>query len=250
MNPPGGWHPLKLSGCILWLRASLGVSTTGSTVTAVADQSGRGNNVVAVGSPSLVSNAINGRPGFSFASGAYLRSTTNRLFVRNAARHIFAVCRTVSGSGTFSAGGGIILQTPYTTSGTTGQTNCFALGRAAKTYGYFSGTAQGYGYTGAALDGTNHVVDLAEQDGTGLHLNTFKDNGVYNTLDTPGSTPDQKDAEADAVGFTVGCPAWSNSYFFSGPVCELLAFNRILPTLEAAAVRRYFANMYAITITD
>jgi hypothetical protein len=40
----GSFTPTSLSGCVLWLRADLGVTLNGSTVSAWADQSGNGNN--------------------------------------------------------------------------------------------------------------------------------------------------------------------------------------------------------------
>jgi len=57
------FSPANLSGLSIWLKADAGVTTSGSNVTAWADQSGNGNN--AVGSdtlPTLQSNAINGYP--------------------------------------------------------------------------------------------------------------------------------------------------------------------------------------------
>jgi len=61
------FSPANLSGLSIWLKANAGVTTSGSNVTAWADQSGNGNN--AVGSdtlPTLQSNAINGYPAIRF----------------------------------------------------------------------------------------------------------------------------------------------------------------------------------------
>jgi hypothetical protein len=61
------FSPANLSGLSIWLKADAGVTTSGSNVTAWADQSGNGNN--AVGSdtlPTLQSNAINGYPAIRF----------------------------------------------------------------------------------------------------------------------------------------------------------------------------------------
>jgi hypothetical protein len=61
------FSPANLSGLSVWLKADAGVTTSGSNVTAWADQSGNGNN--AVGSdtlPTLQSNAINGYPAIRF----------------------------------------------------------------------------------------------------------------------------------------------------------------------------------------
>jgi hypothetical protein len=63
---PGPWNPTKLSGCSVWLRASVGVATSGSDVLSVADQSGKGKNVTAEGTPKLASSVISNLPGIQF----------------------------------------------------------------------------------------------------------------------------------------------------------------------------------------
>jgi len=65
--------PTNLPGCVLWLRADLGVTLNGTTVSAWADQSGNGNNVSqSTGSaqPTFnnVDSSYNGKSTFSFVS--------------------------------------------------------------------------------------------------------------------------------------------------------------------------------------
>lgn len=67
INKQASTSPIPLSGLAIWLKADSGVTTSGSNVTAWADQSGNGNN--AVGSdtlPTLQSNAINGYAAIRF----------------------------------------------------------------------------------------------------------------------------------------------------------------------------------------
>ena len=105
----GVWAPNKVPGCVLWLRASVGVTVDGGGhVTAVADQSGLGNDVVASGSPTVSATAIGGKPALAFTSfptPSYLYNATKRLFVQNGARTIFAVCRTNGAGAVYSLGG-------------------------------------------------------------------------------------------------------------------------------------------------
>jgi len=54
---------------ILWLKADAGVTTSGSNVTAWADQSGKGNDAVPYDSPQFSSNQINGKPVIVFNGG-------------------------------------------------------------------------------------------------------------------------------------------------------------------------------------
>ena len=70
---------------ILWLKADAGVTTSGSNVTAWADQSGKGNDAVPYDSPQFSSNQINGKPvivfdgsGDRFVAPLNLPSTTAR----------------------------------------------------------------------------------------------------------------------------------------------------------------------------
>ena len=69
--------PSLLPGCVLWIRASEGVSKTGDSITAIADQSGQGNDitVTGVGNPQYVASAINGLPGIQITGGLMQGST-------------------------------------------------------------------------------------------------------------------------------------------------------------------------------
>jgi hypothetical protein len=63
--------PTSLSGCVLWLRADLGVTLNGSTVSAWADQSGTGNHAsqgTAANQPTYSASSGPGgsRPGITF----------------------------------------------------------------------------------------------------------------------------------------------------------------------------------------
>jgi hypothetical protein len=84
---------------ILWLKADAGVTTSGSTVTAWADQSGKGNNAVPTSTPYFIANQLNSKPVI------YFDGTGNRFVApldlpSNTARSIFLV-----GKYTDTAGG-------------------------------------------------------------------------------------------------------------------------------------------------
>lgn len=70
---------------ILWLKADAGVTTSGSTVTAWADQSGKGNDAVPTDSPYFIANQLNSKPvivfdgeGARFVAPLNLPSTQSR----------------------------------------------------------------------------------------------------------------------------------------------------------------------------
>lgn len=66
MNAGSDWSPLLLSGLVAWYRADMGVSKTGTTVTAWADQSGNGLDVIPGTSPVYSATGVNGKPGVAF----------------------------------------------------------------------------------------------------------------------------------------------------------------------------------------
>ncbi len=67
----GGWTVTAVSGLVLWLDAAKGVTTSGSDITAWADQSGQGNNASAgTATPTLVSSSINSLPAAHFVSSS------------------------------------------------------------------------------------------------------------------------------------------------------------------------------------
>jgi hypothetical protein len=83
---------------ILWLKADAGVTTSGSTVTAWADQSGKGNDAVPTSTPYFIANQLNSKPviyfdgtGPRFVAPLSLPSTT--------ARSIFVVGKYTDTSG-------------------------------------------------------------------------------------------------------------------------------------------------------
>lgn len=65
----GGFQPTQLPGCVLWLRADLGVTTVSGNVSAWADQSGQGNNYQQV-------TAID-RPAYSASGGPNSTASIN-----------------------------------------------------------------------------------------------------------------------------------------------------------------------------
>lgn len=65
--------PTNIPNCYIWWKADAGVTTSGSTVTAWADQSGNSRNATVTGSPQLLTNTLNGLPVVSVpATGAKL----------------------------------------------------------------------------------------------------------------------------------------------------------------------------------
>lgn len=74
-NPISSWTPKRLSNLTLWLRADLGVSTSGSSVIQWNDQSGNGYNFTqSAGStaPTVTASWQNSKPALAFNGTQYM----------------------------------------------------------------------------------------------------------------------------------------------------------------------------------
>jgi hypothetical protein len=94
LNYPVGIIPA--SGMKLWLKADAGIGISGGLVASWADQSGNGVNVSHPNSssrPSLVENAINGRPVVRFDSSLKMLQATGQALNGNTAFTTFTVAR-------------------------------------------------------------------------------------------------------------------------------------------------------------
>jgi hypothetical protein len=67
----GGWTVTSITGLVLWLDANKGVTTSGSSISAWADQSGQSNDAASgTATPTLVSSSINSLPAAHFVSSS------------------------------------------------------------------------------------------------------------------------------------------------------------------------------------
>jgi len=93
--------PIPTNGLSLWLKADAGITLSGSSVTAWADQSGNGNNVNDVANmPMLVNNLINGYPAIYFRGTDYLY---NSAFTTEGLNTFFNVVKFLSGNRVFTS---------------------------------------------------------------------------------------------------------------------------------------------------
>src|SRR5580658_2780690 len=86
------FSPKSLPGLVLWLRPDVGVTVVAGKVTAVADQSGAGNNFTG-SNITIDASGIGGRPSFSStsASASYLEGVglSNAIVSTSAAERIY-----------------------------------------------------------------------------------------------------------------------------------------------------------------
>lgn len=233
-----------------WFDASKGVAFgTWPAVATLADQSGLGNNLTGVGSPTLVANSINGRPGISCvpATPSYLRNTANTLVATDrGARTVFFVgkSRSVIGGAavTFRSGVANIFSFEFLTQGGT------AL------FFYASGGASnGTGvYPGSAINGVPTVFEFSYdgQFATAGAVNStvrVKANGVEQAMLAGGGF---SVAESGTAGFCIGTREDATTLGWDGEFSEVLIFDRSLTPAERLLIQRYLALKYTITCTS
>lgn len=236
----GPFSPLDIAaGCKLWLRGSLGVTVSAGNVTAIADQSGNGNNVSASGTVPFVASAMNGQPGWSLTAAAnnFLTNTTSNLFASGSARSIFVVAQATS-----EVGGPLIESR-----------------RSAITSTYFAGGStyppftSGF-YTDSANGGKNAVMSPTITIGS-LNLiyeitsaampstPTIALNGAPKTI----SQVSPCDAETGSTGFDVG--RWApGASSYTGTMVEVIVFDSVLSAANLALVRGGLGALYGIPV--
>jgi uncharacterized repeat protein (TIGR01451 family) len=247
---PGG-----VTGPRLWFKADEGVTTTGTTVTAWADQSGNGSNATGVGTPVYKTNALNGYPTIEF-SGAPDRLATPALQLfatNNAPLTTFVVFDTDNAEGQkFLINHGV----PPVCS------NSFEIG-------YDTGTGTGSGNFGIHKGCSNATIAPANT----ITNNTF--NLMTNVVFATGTTPNNQAIYQNGTALTLAntLTGWVSAGSYStssrpidigarndygsgtynahhvGDIAEVLIYQRNLTTAERERVHSYLALKYGMTLT-
>ncbi len=221
------------SGLRLHLKADAGVTTSGGTVSAWADQSGNGFNVAATGSqqPALTASAINGQPALTLdGNDDFLQSTAARDLLGGQQNYTFyAVTRPAATQKSFA--------------------DIFDYSHS----GFFNFVIQQDG----GSTNTFYNNGLANQTLTAgtpsIYGGTFVNGGTL----TGTSRLNGGNAQAQSVGGPVnfGVPNnfrvgnWINGgREFNGQIAEVLIFNRVLTGAEQQQVEAYLSARYAITL--
>lgn len=229
--------PIPSNGLKLWLDSDVGVTLSGSDVTAWADQSGNSNDVVQNGAaPQFEASTINGLPGISFIGSVGLINTTKNVVPPGNARTVFAVCRPTSGGAeTFNIGGSII-----SFSITHAEVWWEGLGSLGPdTYGYSTGLAAD---TLVAAPTIADLPFLVEVSGTLGGYPTF----VLNGTTYPLTASTVITTETGDPGFVIGNIDWAPTQYFQGVICEIVVYDRVLAGADLDAVRTYLNTKYGL----
>lgn len=182
--------PTSLSGCVLWLRADLGVTLNGSTVSAWADQSGSGNHVsqgTAANQPTFTANdaACGNKATVAFDGTNDVLTSTNSVVSGNADHTIFLSfvwltsgvftgAVTVGGASTNSTVGSRLTKAFYGGAGV----DIFGAGTLTTATRYTVGKVHASGNTVGYLAG---AVDMASTPavyaiGAGIRIGSYDSN--------------------------------------------------------------------------
>ena len=229
--------PTDVGGCVLWLRADLGISFYHGNVIGWADQSGSGNDASATpgSQPPLATNVMNGAP--AIVGDGFSTWMQTAAFTLGASATLFAAVQPAASPQTTYAR---LLehefdQTYYLGTDTTGTQYQLIVDDASPPFG----TAVGGTVTPAA----NTIVSgvYSSSTGTGsLYVNgaLAASDSVSFTTPTPISLPMAIMQSYNNVG----------SDFWSGLFAEAIVYDRDLNASELARVHRYLGGRYGVAM--
>jgi hypothetical protein len=223
------FSPENISDLSLWLKADAGVTLSGSSVTAWADQSGNGKNATAIESPIYETNSINGKPALVFANNAYL--TTANIFSGANPRSMFAVYYINSENNS---------DTVIAQSNEDSQDNGTYFMLQSRIDLDSSPYLAGFGddLSGPSFVNQELLLGMADYDGATARL--FKNGTQANSS--------AKSYNTHNGAFYIGAfnEAGTISEKFDGKIAEIVIYNRVLTTQERQQVEAYLNSKYEI----
>jgi hypothetical protein len=231
----GPFQPNHLGGCILWLRADLGITLNGGNVTRWADQSLEQNDAVqppALSTRQPVYNPlqINGRPTVFFdasTTGSEKYMTLTKSLAGYSASHVFLVTKNVNALPPVPVHSGLW------NLGTSGQSAHFPFTGDGNIYDDGGGTVR-YNCGAPVVSLANPVVYEVE-NGTSWtnRLNgATQFSSAFNTVGL---------SSAPEIGANVGIAVYYDGYW-----CDMFMYNRILTTPERQLVVGYLNSLYGL----
>jgi len=248
------WVPTILPGCVLHLRADLGITLNGSTVSAWANQGTLGGSftqATAARQPTYsAAGGAGSKPTLSFDGGDFLASSlaaSSWKFLHETAHTIFIVSRVASLGANFygllnTGAGGTRGVTVYVENrGGAGNT------RAILHY-IHSGTAP------VAANQTDNTYLVAawqitellwEYGAAGNDLSVIRDGTLLASSEST-SAPSSSDP---TYSLQIGAYAAGPSQGFNGTISEVIVFNRALSAAERSAARRYLGAYHSVAVS-
>ena len=246
----------------LWLRADVGVTTSGSSVATWSDQSGRGNDVsqsTAINRPELVSGGLNGNPVVQFSGQGNGpndddSSPDKEYLVGNLSSPVDLNRATVFAVGSID---------PFHRMG------MMDLAAVAGSYGYmplnrghrnglsdlFSAHYDGDGsvpvprlqccHTGTSTDSAHHIY-ASQVNKAAADMDIFLDGidlGV--TIDPLDSSTVPLD---DVTHVTIGALQAGNIWWFGGDIAEVMVFDDVLTSDQLTGMTHILGDRWGLTV--
>jgi hypothetical protein len=229
------FSPSSLSGLSLWLKADAGVTLSGSNVTSWADQSGNGKNMTSVVNPIFVNNAKNGNPALSFTGSEYMNGLG--VFTGSSSRTFFVVYYTDNEA---EISNSICGQSNLDTAATGKAFLIQARNDFLNSSPYLAGYA-------ADLPGpayANNVWNIATADYNGTTANLYTNGTLYNSGELALDTYNTGNCFIIGCIYDEGVAGYAE--FFGGKLTEVIAYNRVISSIERQQVEAYLNAKYAI----
>jgi lysophospholipase L1-like esterase len=235
--------PTTISNLVVRFRSSVGVSTSGSAVTAWLDEVAGINTVQATSAlrPTIVSNSLNGYPSIKFVS-QYLRAAGQIANLEGETELTVYMLSAGSTPGPYSSvGAGIV----------TYQSQDFITTYSVALQGNPNHTINVFTANGSNTQASQRSL---EDNWTvkGLVINSALASGqrmkIYEngSLKASGNAPTTFSGQANPE-FLIGAYSLSSSYTVTdGSIVEIMIFNRDLTDNEDRLVNDYFFNTYGL----
>jgi hypothetical protein len=230
-----GTPPVPMTGLSSWLAADRGVVTDGGgNVTTWTDQSGSGHNAVPGAAPSLVLNALAGKPVVRFSNEHLNIHDTVSLGMQNSDYEMFVVARSGSSAIQF-------LTAASHTAGV-GHYELHLNGAAGARFipsGWADPSrAADIGAPGAYTNGQPHLFNARVEGDTGI----IRVGGI-DSADTVSSA-----RSASGQWLTLGVRG-NATYPLAGDIAEVLIYNQPLTGAERVQVEKYLSRRWQMHYT-
>jgi len=238
------FSPANLSGLSLWLKADAGVTTSGSNVTAWADQSGNGRTVTLTNSPTFTASSINGKPTIDFNGSTQYVNALTPAFAGNNNFSLIWVFKYVGDSVNSDP------YDPYSPSvsflsdtGDDQGTFHYIKNDSKFPASYPMFLTQGWtqydyneGFTYS--DGSNYILEFISNQSSGFY-------SVFRNATLEGSEAIGTAASSDVIGIRIAGQE-DPPRFGNIKMAEIIVYNSTLTSPQLTQIRNYLNTKYAI----